>query len=139
MTRATTAKKTDRLAHVNDLIKTISDYGRRFFYNKERDRVARMLIGPKGHLYFQDDYTGKAIYVAYQGRWSGFSHGGTLKTLVEALANYVRTGQQLSIGWIGPERFDDSNIWGYAEDEMAKCRAAALTNPAIKRRDAATA
>lgn len=128
---ARAAAKAERLAHVNDLIKTISDYGRRFFYDKASGRVASMLIGPKGHLFFRDDYTGKAIYVAYQGRWNGFSHGGTLKGLVERLAEYVRTGNRLPIDWIGPERFDQSNIWGYADDEITACRAAALTNPAV--------
>jgi hypothetical protein len=132
ISRATKAQKAERLEHVNALIKIISDHGRRFFYNEQNNHVARMLIGPKGHLYFQDDYTGKAIYVAYQGRWSGFSHGGTLKALVERLAEYVRTGSCLSIDWIGPERFDQSNIWGYSEDEIAKCRSAALVNSAVK-------
>lgn len=129
MTRA--IEKAERLRHVNDLIKTISDHGRRFFFNERKGTVARMLIGPKGHLFFQDDYTGKAIYVAYSGRWNGFSHGGTLKGLVERLAQYVRTGSRLSIDWIGPERFDQSNIWGYAQDEIEKCRAAARANPAV--------
>lgn len=132
MKRATAELKVERLAHVNDLIKTISDHGRRFFYNERNNRVARMLMGPRGHLYFQDDYTGKAIYVAYQGHWRGFSHGGTLKSLVERLAAYVRTGDCLSIDWIGPERFDQSNIWGYAPDAIARCRAAALSNPAVR-------
>lgn len=132
MKRATAAQKAERLGHVNALIKTISDHGRRFFYNKTNDRVARMLIVPTGHIYYVDDYSGKAIYVAYQGHWRGFSHGGTLKQLVQSFADYVRTGDQLSINWIGPQRFDDSNIWGYAEEAMNKCRAEALTNPMVK-------
>lgn len=132
MKRATAAEKAERLVHVNALIKTISDHGRRFFYNEKDDRVARMLIGAKGHLYFVDDYSCTLIYVAYQGRWKGFSHGGTLKSLVERLADYVRKGDRLPIDWIGPERFNQSNIWGYAADAMAKCRAEALLNPAVK-------
>lgn len=125
-------EKTNRLEHVNALIKTISTYGRRFFYNKRFDRVAHMLIGPKGHLYFVDDYSGKPIYVAYNGHWDGWSHGGTLRDLVKELASYIRTGKQLSRHWIGPERFDDSNIWGYAEDEMIKCRAEAFLSPVLR-------
>jgi hypothetical protein len=123
--------KHERVAEVNALIKTISDYGRRFFFNERSNRVAHMFIGHRGHLYFVDDYSGVPIYVAYSGRWSRFSHGGTLRNLVDELANYVRTGAQLSIGWIGPERFDDSNIWGYAAEEMAKCRAEAAKSPVI--------
>lgn len=127
-------EKHARLRHVNDLIFTISKYGRRFFYCDKFDREAGMSISEHGHIYFHDDYTGKAIYVAYRHHWSGFSHGGTLKELVKAMAHYIRTGDQLSIGWIGPERrnITDGNIWGYAPDEMEKCRTEAMRNPAIK-------
>ena len=124
-------KKMMRVNHVNALIATISDHGRRFFYNAGRDQRAKMMLSRTGHIYFQDDYSGKLIYVAYQGRWRGFSHGGTLKNLVERLADYIRTGDPLSIDWIGPERFDQSNIWGYSQESMAKCRAAAQLSPAI--------
>jgi len=131
MKRATAAEKDERLAHANALIKTISSYGRRFFYNARHNRVAEMVIAPKGHIHFIDDYSGNAIYVAYNGHWRGWSHGGTLRDLVKRLAEYIRTGEPLSINWIGPQRFDDSNIWGYAEEEMAKCRAEALLNQAV--------
>lgn len=124
--------KHERLAEANNLIKTISDYGRRFFYSAKNDRVAHMMIGHRGHIYFVDDYSGKAIYVAYNGHWRGWSHGGTLRDLIKELANFVRTGKQLSPNWIGPQRFDDSNIWGYAEDEMVKCRAEAAKSPALR-------
>lgn len=131
--RSIAAQKAERLVHVNALIKTISDYGRRFFYSEKNNVVAKLSIWRDGHIYFIDDYTLKAVYTAYHGRWSGFSHGGTLRSLIEALANYVRTGNRLSIDWIGPERMciTDGNIWGYAPDEIAKCRAEALNNPAV--------
>lgn len=134
MKRATAAQKAERLEHVNALIKTISTYGRRFFYNKQHDRIAQMIIMPRGQIYFIDDYTNQPIYVAYEGRWRGFSHGGTLQGLVGRLAIYIRTGTQLNLSWIGPERLNitDGNIWGYAADEMEKCRAEALLNPAVK-------
>lgn len=127
-------EKFERLHHINELIRTISKYGRRFFYYDKFDRTASMLIDRSGHIYFRDDYTDKLIYVAYRYRWNGFSHGGTLKELVKAMAHYIRTGDKLDIGWIGPERMriTDGNIWGYAPDEMEKCRAEAMRNPAIE-------
>ncbi len=127
-------EKFQRMLHANALIETISKYGRRFFYFDKKDRVAHFSLAPSGHIYFWDDYTGKDIYTAYSGRWNGFSHGGTLRSLVEAMSHYIRTGKPLDIGWIGPERMriTDGNIWGYSQDEMAKCRAEALLNPAIK-------
>lgn len=137
MKRATPAEKAERLAHVNALIKTISDHGRRFFYNERNNRVAEMIILQRGQLYFVDDYSNKPIYVAYQGHWRGFSHGGTMKQLIGKFAYYINTGEKIGIFWIGPERLNitDGNIWGYAPDEMAKCRAEALLNPAVKAQD----
>lgn len=132
MKRATPAEKAQRLQHANALLETISKYGRRFFFNEKNNVVAKFAIGGDNHIYFIDDYTLKAVYTAYRGRWRGFSHGGTLRQLVEALSYYIKTGQRLSIDWIGPERFDQSNIWGYSEDQIAKCRSEALLNPAIK-------
>lgn len=132
MRRASKEEKAIRVKHVNALIQTISKYGRRFFYNEENNCVASMMISKTGHLWFQDDYTRKLVYVAYVGRWHGFSHGGTLKQLIQRLADYVRDGKQISANWIGPERFDDSNIWGYSQEQMALCRAEAILNPIIK-------
>lgn len=126
--------KQQRLDEVNRLIKIISTYGRRFFYCQSKDRVAHMSLGPRGHIYFHDDYTGKAIYTAYRHRWSGFSHGGTMRDLVCALSEYIRSGKQLSMHWIGPERHNltDGNIWGYAADQMELCRAEAMKTSVIK-------
>lgn len=134
MSAAIKSAKAARVIEANKLIKIISSYGRRFFYSERDDRVAHMTIDQRGHIYFHDDYNGKAIYTAYTGRWSGFSHGGTLKELVCAMADYIRTGEQIHIDWIGPERIriTDGNIWGYAPDEMAKCRADALSCGAIR-------
>lgn len=127
-------ERRERLEEANGLIKIISDYGRRFFYNQQRGSVARFCTNARGQIYFVDDYSGKAIYVAYKGRWQGFTHGGTLRNLVEALSYYIRTGHRLSIDWIGPERrrITDGNIWGYEPGEMARCREAALKTKAIR-------
>lgn len=132
MKRTIKEEKLARLEHVNALIETISKYGRRFFYNEKNNCVASMMVSKTGHIWFQDDYTRKMVYVAYTGRWRGFSHGGTLKALIERLAEYVRYGKKIEVDWIGPERFDDSNIWGYSQEQMALCRAEALLNPIIK-------
>jgi hypothetical protein len=139
MNNARFIEKQQRAAHANDLVKIISDHGRRFFYNANKDRVAGFSVAPSGHIYFTDDYTGTPIYVAYQGRWRGWSHGGTLRELIRRMARYINTGKRLSLDWIGPERFDQSNIWGYTSDEMTKCRTAALECAAIEPDHPATA
>lgn len=128
------ADKLKRLEEANMLIKIISSYGRRFFYCHSTDCVAHMSIGPRGHIYFHDNYTRKAIYTAYPHRWSGFSHGGTMRDLVVALAEYVRNGAKLSMHWIGPDRrgMTDGNIWGYEAGQMELCRAEAAKTAVIK-------
>jgi hypothetical protein len=61
-----------------------------------------------------------------------------VNALIKTISDYVRTGEQLGIGWIWPQRFNDSNIWGYAEDEMSKCRAEAVKSPVIRVNSGAT-
>lgn len=125
--------KRQRVLQINELINTMAKYGRRFFYNEKFDRVAKMAVTDRGQIFWIDDYTGKAIYVAYSGHWRGFSHGGTLRDLVLRFADYIRTGKQLSIWFIGPERtgLTNGNIWGYSDEEIKKCRSEALLNPAV--------
>lgn len=123
---AAMSDKRSRLAEANALVAAISKRGRRFFYNKENQRIAHFELGSGDHIFFIDDYSSKRIYVADNGRWRGFSHGGTLRDLVKAIASYIRTGNKLSIDWIGPERFDSSNIWGYEESAMTATRSDAL-------------
>lgn len=51
-----------------------------------------------------------------------YGHGGTLRNLVEVLSDYIRTGEPLCPGYLGPERFDNSSIWGYDETGMKVVR-----------------
>ena len=80
-------------------------------------------------------YTGKRVFThetVWGGRWRGFSHGGTLRSLVEAFRDYICTGKQLHPGYLGPERFDDSNIWGYDEAGMKAVREQAGALPVFR-------
>ncbi len=120
-----------RLAQANALIKVISSHGRRFFYSVARDRTAEMIITPRGAIAIIDDYSGKVIRID-DDRWSGWSHGGTLRDLVRKIAHFIKTGDPLDVYWIGPTRESDgSNIWGYEAGEMARCRAAAVATGAV--------
>jgi hypothetical protein len=118
--------KAERIADANYLILQISMFGRRFFYNDRYDRVARFEITIDGKLWFRDDYTDERVYVAYRGHWRNFSHGGTLRRLVEALAKYIRSGERISASHFGPwpEWCCDGDPWGYGKETMAKLRSA---------------
>lgn len=127
--------KQERVEHANQLIQAIAKYGRRFFYDKRHDRVAHIELR-RGRVYFVDDYTGKAIYThetIWTNRWRGFSHGGTLRSLIERMRDYIMAGEQIPIGFIAPSYYDDTkgNIWGYDSLEAYKLRTEAMGMPII--------
>lgn len=127
--------KEDRIQHANDLIKVISDHGRRFFFHKGSGRVAHIRTDERGRICYVDDYSGVAVDIqrsGYGNSWAGFSHGGTLRSLVEAMRDYIVTGKKLSPYCIAPERIDPgSNIWGYGLESAEAVRAAAFKLPII--------
>ncbi|VVQ17331.1 hypothetical protein PS914_05997 [Pseudomonas fluorescens] len=129
------ALKRQRAEQVNQAIRIIADHGRRFFYSQAEDRYASMEVDRRGKVWLIDDYTGKRVFThetVWGGRWRGFSHGGTLRSLVEAFRDYICTGDQLNPGYLGPERFDDSNIWGYDEAGMNTVREQAGVLPVFR-------
>lgn len=110
------ALKRLRVDQVNQVIRIIADHGRRFFFNETANRYACMEVDQRGKVWFIDDYSARRIFThktTWGGRWRGFSHGGTLRSLVEGFRDYIRTGEPMHPGYLGPERFNDSNIWGY--------------------------
>ncbi len=124
--------KQQRAEQVNEAIKIIGSHGRRFFYSENHDRFARMEVDARGKVWFIDDYTGKRVYThktGFGGRWRGFSHGGTLRSLIEAFRDYISHGKPLHPGYLGPQRLSDSNIWGYQEEDMQKVRETAGALP----------
>jgi hypothetical protein len=127
--------KAERLAHANQLIEIMASHGRRFFFDARKQRAASLILSESGHVYFVDDYTGKAVYThktGYTNKWRGFSHGGTLRTLVEMMRDYVTKGVQIPFTYIGLERsFTVGNIWGYDEESMQKVREQAALLPII--------
>ena len=139
-TQAMTSKlftREERLNHANDLIRIISDHGRRFFFDKKSQRVAKMQFDARGRIWFVDDHSDKAVYVYRSGfgnSWNGFTHGGTLRSLVEALRDYIVSGERLSLEYIAPERLiAGSNIWGYSADAAKAVREAVYKLPIIQK------
>lgn len=133
---ATLLSKHQRLDEANAVIRAMAGVGRRFFYNERHDRVARFELTLDGRLWFRDDYADKRIYVAYRGRWREFSHGGTMRRLVDALAEYIRSGKRIAAGHFGPwpAWVSDGDLWGYGDEAMASLRAALAENDCIARK-----
>lgn len=129
------AEKHRRVEQVNQVIRIIADHGRRFFYTESKQSYASMQIDKHGKIWFIDSYSGKRILThktVWGERWKGFSGGGTLRALVEAFRDYIRDGIPLPRGFLGPERFDDSNIWGYDEEGMKAVREQAGALPVFR-------
>lgn len=123
--------KAERVEHANQLILAIASHGRRFFYHAAANRYARIECDPRGRVWFVDDYTQKRVYTHDKGRWRGFTHGGTLRGLVERMRDYITTGWQLPRGVIAPSYAGNrsDNIWGYSADAAAAVREAAFALP----------
>lgn len=116
--------KKDRAEQASRFLATIASCGRKFFAHN--GRVSRFEVDDRGRIWFVDAYRERRIYTHYEGRWSGFSEGGTLRNLVCKLRDFIRTGEQqrLHIGpW--PDLICNGDLWGYGSD-MDSVRTAAV-------------
>ena len=107
----------ERLAKANKAIEIIASYGRRFFYDRKTDRVARIEMDERGRLWWIDEYSGKRIYMHYDGRWRGFTHGGTMRNLARHMKDYILYGILLprhTLHW--PDHFCGGDLWDYGAD-----------------------
>lgn len=104
--------KLERLGNANKLLEAIASCGRRFFENyHESDRhVARFGENDTGHLYFFESWHRQWHYVSRNGEWYWFHNGGTLRSFVQSLIEYIKTGETMS--------FSESywTHWAYGDD-----------------------
>lgn len=120
-----TTTKEERLQHANELLRIISSYGRRFFWSQSYQRRAVMALR-RGRVYHLDEYSGRAVNTGQTPRdrhWYGFSHGGTLRNLVELLRDYITDGTPIHPGYIAPA------CWAYTAEEAAATQAEAYALP----------
>lgn len=117
------ATKKGRAEQASRFLTAIAGCGRKFFAHN--GRVSRFEVDDRGRVWFVDSYREHRIYTHYEGRWRGFSEGGTLRSLVCVLRDFIRTGEQqrLHLGpW--PDWICNGDLWGYGAD-MATVRTAA--------------
>lgn len=105
--------KLERIHNANKFLESIASCGRRFF---EHDHgigfleVAKFEENDTGHLYFFESWHRQWHYVSRGGEWCWFHNGGTLRSLIESLIEYIKTGEALSYGesyW---------KHWAYGDD-----------------------
>jgi hypothetical protein len=114
-----------RLEKANQLLKVIASCGRRFFAHQ--GRVSRFELDTGGRVWFVDAYNEARIYThRTNGRWRGFSEGGTLRSLVIALRDYIQTGEPIPSGYLGPwpDWYCAGDPWGYGESMKLVAEAA---------------
>ena len=123
--------KAERLAHANDVLLSVSRYGRRFFYSRDTDQVARFEIDDGGRVRIRDEQSRRSVLVTKTGPWRGFGNGGKLRCLVEDLANYIRTGKKIR-NHFGPwpDWICGGDLWGYG-DAIRQVRTEVGANPAF--------
>lgn len=107
-----------RCAEANEFLQAIADCGRHFFRDTGAGHDAYLSLNARRSIvWLHDDYTSSRINVGREGRWDGFSHGGTLKGLLSAIGRYVLTGSKLRYGYFQPTMDNGvQNPWGYGED-----------------------
>lgn len=54
-------------------------------------------IASRGQLIYVDEYTQKSIN-PYSRHWNKFNHGGTMKALVQCMAEFIKTGEPTTYG-----------------------------------------
>lgn len=114
-------EREQRLQLANAFIAVIAGTGRHFFAHE--GHVSQFALDHRQRIWFVDAYTHRRIYTHYRGRWRGFTQGGTMRALVEALRDYIRDGAKPALGlgpW--PSWICDGDLWAYGEDAMQEVR-----------------
>ncbi len=120
-------RRQKRVDVANQMIRIISEHGRRFF--RYGDRVSHFKLSHIGRVWYVDEWKGRHIYTHRGGRWRGFTGGGTLKSLVEALRDYIMGRADLPRNHLGPWRewVCGGDLWGYGADmQLVREQVAAL-------------
>lgn len=108
--------KKKRVEKVNQLIECIGNCGRKFFFHAKR--YSQFFWEENKRIWYMDKYSCKRIYMHNPGNWSGFTEGGTLRELVKALFEYIKTGNKIHPYHFGPwkKSLCEGDLWGYKED-----------------------
>jgi hypothetical protein len=119
----------------NELIRLIGSHGRRFFWSTEHQRFASMDLDARGRVWFVDDCTGTRIFTHLtRGRWRGFSHGGTMRSLVDDMRDYIMLCQPVPRWRIATKQMGDptKDVWGYGLEAAEALRMEAFKLPIIE-------
>lgn len=135
--------KKERVEEANKVLMACASYGRRFFSTvcdrRTTDpnptcRVSRFDLDANGRLWYIDKWRNDRVYTGKgsDGFSRGFSEGGSLRDLCQALAAYIRTGKPIPSLYFGPwpEWYCRGDLWGYGDD-MEKVRQVVFATKAV--------
>lgn len=113
--------KSQRLQIANEIIRMIGSCGRTFFNYQDTISFFELI---EGRLWFCDSYSKKQIYVAYRGKWRGFTNGGTMRSLIENLRDFITHRAPIK-AYFGPwpDWICEGDLWGYGKETMETLRA----------------
>jgi hypothetical protein len=120
-------EEVERTQMANEFIAAIAGCGRKFF--SHNGEVSRLELDARGRVWFIDKYSQKRIYTHYRYDWRGFTEGGTLRSLVSRLRDFIKTGKQVPrrAFWHDPSPHPDGDYWGYGPEDMAIVQRTALS------------
>lgn len=121
------AEKQARVDNANQLLQSIASHGRNFFQYK--NGVSHLEVDKHGKIWFIDAYENKRIYTHYRGRWRNFSEGGTLRSLVEVLRDYISKGGSVTPRLVIPATYSYGDVWGYGKEALSKIQQECNDNP----------
>lgn len=109
----------ERADKANEWLRFIGDRGRRFFFHD--GRYATLEQDARGRAWFVDHYSRRRIYTHNERKWRGFTHGGTLRGVVEVLRDYIRHGHRFNPGYFTNIK-GYGHVWGYSLKDMTAIR-----------------
>ena len=111
-------EKQKRVKKANKLIEVIGSCGCNFFNAPSKYGLSKFEVDHRGRIWFVDGYSGKRIYLHYRYWKRGFTQGGTIRDLVNALKEYIATGNPINAYHFGPwsQQLCNGDLWGYGQD-----------------------
>ena len=127
-------EREQRLVVVNQLIDLIAANGRHFFRGETRN--ARFEFDERNRLWWIDNYRQTKVYThqASRAKFRGFTGGGTLRSLMLHLRDYIIDDAKLPPSQLGPwpEWYSEGDPWGYGAD-MATIRQFAEASKMVRK------
>lgn len=114
-----------RVREANKVLAIVAKHGRHFFQSVAYERTAKFGLDGCEQIWYVDETTGMLIYPFFpEVKWTGFTHGSTLREFVARLAKYIKTGERLEPHWFPVDQ--DAQRWAYGEDVMRQVLADVL-------------